>query len=81
MNEKEALGWSSAFMKQGIALFILLLYGARPLAPGGRAMVRTIVKHLDFSAEAYALGLDWEHVPEAETLFWQCFCQWREGIS
>ena len=80
MNESYALGWSSTFMKQGIALFILLLWNKDILDSGCKAMLNMAVNGLDFKAEAYARGLHWESVPESGDLFWNSFCRWKKNF-
>ena len=43
MKEKNALGWSPTFMKQGMALFVVLRYNARDVgvwSAGLGAMLR-----------------------------------------
>ncbi len=58
MNVKESLGWSSTFMKTGLALFLLYLYKGDVLRPGLRQMCQMAVDALSFRAEAYEQGLN-----------------------
>jgi len=53
MNMKAALGWSGTFMKQGFALFTLLLFRGEQLRSGGWSMLESVKSYLDFSSKRY----------------------------
>ncbi len=58
MSEKKALGWSSTFMKEGLALMLLLLYkdqGAE-LPPGLQEMLRNTVSACGFTSQEFYRG-------------------------
>lgn len=81
MNVKNALGWSSTFMKTGIALFLLYLYGdteAKQLPNGCKKMLEYSVFDLHVTSREYQKGLRSDVETDAENLFWRCFCKWRQ---
>ena len=80
MNVKEALGWSSTFMKSGIALFLLFLYQGEDLSAGCREMCENIVSMIGFSVEEYSKGLN--HIFEMNNieLFWNLFTKWKKSM-
>lgn len=81
MNTKEALGWSSTFMKYGIELFLLYLYRGNELSSGCRCMCMWAVQNSSFHKDEYAQGLLCPADSEAAILFWQCFCKWKASVS
>lgn len=80
MNAKEPLGWSSTFMKQGLAYFLLYLFQADTLEAGCLRMCNSAREKLRFSTATYEKGL--LPIPEQDdnVLFWECFRKWREKI-
>lgn len=81
MNVKNALGWSSTFMKCGLAAFLLLLLESGKLETGGREMCRRIVTAVNFDKNEYQLGTDIQNDCTSETLFWECFKKWKETFE
>lgn len=84
MKEKNALGWSSTFMKQGMALFLLLLYNARDdgeLSAGLRAMLRWAFDACKFKAEEYFRGTGVPNNTGDYDVFWKLFCKWKENVQ
>lgn len=81
MNTKEALGWSSTFMKYGIELFLLYLYRGNELSSGCRCMCMWAAQNSSFHKDEYAQGLLCPSDSEAAILFWQCFCKWKASVS
>lgn len=80
MNVKEALGWSSTFMKSGIALFLLFLYQGEELSAGCRKMCENIVSMIDFSVEEYSKGLNYSFELNDIELFWNLFTKWKKSM-
>ncbi len=83
MSEKAALGWSSTFMKQGIALFMMLLYKGETLPSGLGSMLNMAVSGIGFDAEKYYKGLG-EYVDEplsSTDTFYELFDEWKSGIK
>lgn len=80
MNVKTALGWSSTFMKTGIALFLLYLCKNQELLNGCRAMLRNTVYSTSFSAKEYMQGLHGVSTMDDEAFFWSNFYKWKTAI-
>lgn len=94
MYMKKPLGWSFTFMKTGIGLLLLYLYGdgdREQLPPGCRGMLHKVVSDLCFTSREYKEGLLTAAdgiiktdsaaaftAGEDESLFWSCFCRWRQ---
>lgn len=81
MNKKEALGWSSTFMKHGIELFLLYLYRGDELPSGCRCMSKWAAQNSNFHKDEYAMGLLRPVDSEDAVLFWQCFCKWKASMA
>lgn len=81
MNVKSALGWSSTFMKCGLAAFLLLLCKDSMLQQGGKAMCRKLVEEIGFNKSEYQKGLLKSIDEESQEWFWRCFCHWKETVS
>lgn len=56
LSEKNVLGWSSTFMKEGIALFLLLLYKGEVLPKGLEAMLESVICRCNFNANNFFEG-------------------------
>lgn len=78
MDEKNSLGWSFTFMKEGIALFLLYLYRGDHLPAGCTQMCSMVCQSGLFAAKEYAQGLTRAVSTNSNSLFWECFCKWRE---
>ena len=77
MNFKEALGWSETFMKDGMALFLLLLYKGEYLLPGIRKMCIKVMSSMRFVESAYNWGTGKvTEYGDVEAL-WKCFRIWK----
>lgn len=75
MNHRGALGWSSTYMKDGLAAFLLILLNSGQLLQGGRAMLSKIVSSVSFSISEYRQGTVTE-INETDTeWFLKCFIQ------
>lgn len=81
MSAKDALGWSSTFMKYGFALFLPYLYSGDSLESGCRAMCKSAAKHSNFHSKSYRAGLSRPTEPDDGQLFWQCFFRWKKTVS
>ena len=81
MNVKAALGWSSTFMKTGIALFLLYLNKNPVLDSGCKNMLTLIMSSVSFSAKEYMDGLQGDSDMDDEAFFWSLFCKWRKTVD
>ncbi len=84
MNLDKALGWSSTFMKQGIAAFLLLMLRGDSLGRGCREMRRLLQQGIQFTVEEYNQGLreEKQQAPNTDLAwFWTCFSRWKSTVS
>lgn len=82
---KESLGWSSTFMKCGLALLLLLLLKDDNLKQGCKSMAGNTRYYMNFGAGTYFKGT--RHAqeygknqtvsPDELEIFWQCFTSWK----
>ena len=84
MNQKEALGWSSTFMKEGIAFMLLLLNRGESFPEGLRDMKQRAVSACRIQTGRYNHEAD-SYVEETnseinEALFWKFFSKWKEDV-
>ncbi len=80
MQEKNALGWSSTFMKEGMALLFLYLYQGESLPLGCGSMCRNAISAVQFEKETYLKGTGKETDLGEQQFFWQQFLKWREHV-
>lgn len=71
MNYKGALGWSSSYMKRGLAAFLMILMNIEELSEGGRAMISRIVSSIILTIGEYRQGTSAE-INETD-MEWFCF--------
>lgn len=77
MNRKAPLGWSTTFMKEGIAWFLLALYEGEELAEGCYAMYERICDSISFSADNFSKGLLKPISGEDTSLYQELFLKWK----
>lgn len=77
LNTKEALGWTGTFMKQGIALYLLLLYEGKWIGKGITEMADRVKKSMNFSAEEYNKGINEPEDSNKNDLFYNVFMKWK----
>lgn len=78
LSEKNALGWSSTFMKEGLALFLLLLYKGKTLPKGLEFMLGKVVSGCGFQADKFFEGTWLSKEKNELELFWEMFCKWND---
>ncbi len=71
MNYNGALGWSSSYMKNGLAAFLMILMNKEELSEGGKAMLSKIVSSILFTTGEYRQGASIEIKTDMEW-FWKC---------
>lgn len=81
MATQERIGWSSTFMKEGIALFLMLLHQGKIEGPGMKAMLSKSIEGCSFDRAEYCMGINMEEAKDAEALFEYCFQRWKEGVE
>lgn len=81
MKEKSALGWSCTFMKEGLALFLMLMYEGDALQKGIISMLWRAVRACDFHIATYLEGTEQKIEGDDQTLFWDLFCRWKADVN
>lgn len=83
MGVENALGWSTTFMKCGLAAFLLLLLEDTDtvLQAGCREMCREVVSFVGFEKEDYEHGISRRLFESSQEWFWKCFCHWKHTLS
>lgn len=80
MNAKQSLGWSSTFMKEGLAAFMLLLLGDDNLPKGLSSMRAMVQSACSFHAGQFFKGTGQKPDGNDDELFWRLFCIWKKDI-
>lgn len=80
MRVKEALGWSSTFVKQGISLFTLYLYDGESLGKGIIQMIENTRIAFGFDKKTYIKGLNKQITQDDNGLFYECFKFWKNTV-
>ncbi len=81
MNEKNALGWSSTFMKQGLAFMLLLLFQGEKFPNGMKAMQGRAKSACEISADKFYQGMEINSKLSDNELFSQLFNSWKNGVQ
>ena len=82
MAVEEGIGWSSTFMKEGIALLLMLLWEPQKgSAPGMAAMSTRAMSACDFHADAYCEGTGIDPAPSGTASFRECFQTWKKQVD
>lgn len=81
MATREGIGWSFTFMKEGMALLLMLLNRGDAQGPGMKAMVSKAMDGCSFDRAEYCMGMNAIEEVEAKDLFEDCFGQWKESVT
>ena len=85
MDQKKSLGWSATFMKEGIALMLLLLHAGDGFPAGLRAMKYWAVSACQLQTERYDFEtgryVKKENSENDEAAFWKLFSKWKAGVT
>ncbi len=81
LYEKKMLGWSDTFMKQGLALFLLLLYEGDIYKADLYSMFRIAIYECGFDSNDFYKGTDIEIQKDKYSLFVELFDKWRTEVS
>ena len=71
-------GICSTFMKEGLALFLLLLYKEKTLPKGLDSMLRRVVSGCGFRTDTFFEGIVLCKGKNECELFWELFCKWKD---
>ena len=77
MKPGNGIGWSSTFMKEGIALMLMSLDAGTGSRPGMSAMREIAIRACSFNREAYCEGTDGISSSSDSALFQDCFDKWK----
>jgi hypothetical protein len=77
MKPGKGIGWSSTFMKEGIALMLMLLDTGSGNRPGMTAMREIAIHACSFDCEKYRAGTDIVSKSTDSALFQECFDKWK----
>ncbi len=80
MNPGNGIGWSGTFMKQGIALMLMLLDRGNDQQIGMRKMIGTASGACDFVDKEYCKGTQLA-AGDDKNLFAECFGDWKRNIT
>ena len=81
MKAGKGIGWSSTFMKEGIALMLLLLDSGAENRPGMSAMRDKAIYACSFKSDSYCEGTDLEPGTPTAVLFRDCFQRWKNDVE
>lgn len=81
LNEREPLGWSYTFMKEGIACFLLLLYKGNTVPVGMKDMMKRMKYACGFTKEAFYYGTNIVCEDNEDDIFWKLLCKWKEVVT
>lgn len=81
MNVKGALGWSSTFMKSGLAAYLLLLLNQEELQAGCKKMCSDLTGSIHFSIQEYQKYTDRKIDGSDAACFWECLLYWKKQRS
>ncbi len=79
--EQNPLGWTYTFMKEGMALFFILLFHGNYRPSGIQAMYSDVLFWMKFSMEKFLNGTVFANDAEPEKLFWQSFDSWKSDVD
>lgn len=81
MSIKENLGWSSTFMKEGMALLMLLLYQGGSYSVGMKSMLQRAIQSCGFSKESLYFGIDEDDEKTDTEVFCTIFEKWKDTVK
>ncbi len=82
MSVKKNLGWSFTFMKEGLALLLLLMYrGDHICSAGMRSMLEKALYACHFKKEILYFGTDESSDKSDEDIFYDLFEKWKATVS
>ena len=81
LSEPNALGWTYSFMKEGLALFFLLLLNGSNMSAGIHDMYSNVLHWMNFDLNKFLSGTTYAKEENSEKIFWQSFLVWKSGIN
>lgn len=80
MNTKEDLGWTSTYMKEGLALLLLLLFSGEEYREGMEVMLNNAIRACGFSKEDIYEGTTICNDETDEEVFLELFENWKVNV-
>ena len=80
MKVKGGIGWSSTFMKEGIALLLMLMDSGKTTRQGMSVMLSKAISASSFHSDSYREGTDMEPGMSNVVLFQECFQKWKNEV-
>ena len=68
-------------MKEGLALFFILLFREKYIPSGIYATYSNVLSWMNFSVEKFLNGTVFANDSEPEKKFWQLFEFWKSGVD
>ena len=81
MQAGSGIGWSTTFMKEGLALMLLSLDSGISARPGMLAMQELAIQACSFDSDSYCQGTSLEHDLPTNALFQDCFQKWKDAVA
>ncbi len=81
LSEPNALGWTYTFMKEGLALFFLLLFKGENAPIGIREMQNSVLHWMNFDSNKFLSGTTYANEENPEEIFGQSFETWNADID
>lgn len=81
MTEKNALGWSATYMKEGLAFMMLTLFQGNDFSLGMKAMQSRILSVCGLTAEKYYFGTGKRAGESDAVLFEKIIGMWKESMT
>lgn len=80
MNAGDGIGWSFTFMKEGIALMLLLLNSGKTSFPGLSEMIKIAIDGCSFKVDSYSEKESLNSKPSVSAKFSEYFKSWKAQI-
>lgn len=81
MKARNGIGWSSTFMKEGIALLLMLMDSGNTRRQGMTAMLDKAISACSFDSASYCEGTDLDRCIPTADLLQECFQKWKVRIT
>ena len=81
LNATSALGWSSTFMKEGLALFLMLIYKSDCMTRGISAMIGRVKNSCGFQMDRFLQGTNSSVGCDEYEYFWKIFCKFKKSMG
>ncbi len=75
------LGWSATFMKEGMALLMLLLYQGESNSVGMKSMLYWAIRACGFSKESLYFGTTETNDKTDTDIFCEIFDKWKDNVT